>query len=41
MAPGELIGGFSLMIVRPTNLRERRLEMCEKCKELDDKIKAT
>jgi hypothetical protein len=26
------------MIVRPTNLRERRLEMCEKCKELDDKI---
>jgi hypothetical protein len=26
------------MIVRPTNQRERRLEMCEKCKELDDKI---
>jgi hypothetical protein len=27
------------MIVRPTNLRERGLEMCDKCKELDDKIK--
>jgi len=27
------------MIVRPTNLRERGLEMCENCKELDGKIK--
>ena len=26
------------MIVRPTNLCERGLEMCDKCKELDDKI---
>jgi TorA maturation chaperone TorD len=27
------------VIVRPTNLRERGLEMCDKRKELDDKIK--
>jgi hypothetical protein len=27
------------MIMRPTNPRERGLEMCDKCKELGDKIK--